>query len=171
MIALTNEAGLIIASAVPVVVIGWAMLFSVEAARRGPGWSLPHLGVVSNVLGLGLALAVAATLLIRPVWVGLGAAYPIAVGLVMTTGRRRQMMAVERELGFGDVGRDVRDRTLSKLRQGLWVVAGLSVLIAASLAGVGVVQGWVVAALAPIALIALVRSRRHQVEAPAPPSL
>ena len=76
---LSIETGLVLAAAVPVAVIGWAILFSVEAARRGSAWSFRHLGIVSNVLKPALALGIVAMLVIRPMWVGMGAAYPLAV--------------------------------------------------------------------------------------------
>src|SRR5688500_9982781 len=95
---LATGTGLLVAAAVPVAVIGWAILFSVEAARRGPAWSFRHLGIVSNVLKPSLALGIVAVLVVRPIWVGLGIAYPLAVGLLMVASRRRQLAAIKREI-------------------------------------------------------------------------
>ena len=168
---LSTATGLLIASAVPVVVVGWAILFSVEAARRGPAWSLGHLGVVANVLKPALALGIVAILVVRPVWVGLGVAYPLAVGLFMVVIRRRQLAAVSRDMGFGDIRADLREQVLSRLRRGLLMVGGLALVVGSLLASIGVVQGWVVGALAPIAALALVRSKGGQVGSVQPPSL
>ena len=168
---LSTATGLLIASAVPVVVVGWAILFSVEAARRGPAWSLGHLGVVANVLKPALALGIVAILVVRPVWVGLGVAYPLAVGLFMVVIRRRQLAAVSRDMGFGDIRADLREQVLSRLRRGLFMVGGLALVVGSLLASIGVVQGWVVGALAPIAALALVRSKGGQVGSVQPPSL
>jgi hypothetical protein len=168
---LSIETGLLIASAVPVVVVGWAILFSVEAARRGPAWSFGHLGVVANVLEPALALGIVAILVVRPVWVGLGVAYPLAVGLFMVVIRRRQLAAVSRDMGFGDIRADLREQVLSRLRRGLIIVGGLALVVGSLLASIGVVQGWVVGALAPIAALALVRSKVGQVGSAQPPSL
>jgi hypothetical protein len=168
---LSTETGLLIASAVPVVIVGWAILFSVEAARRGPAWSLGHLGVVANILKPALALGIVAVLVVRPVWVGLGAAYPLAVGLFMVVIRRRQLVAVSRDMGFGDIRADLREQVLSRLRRGLFIVGGLALVVGSLLASIGVVQGWVVGALAPIAALALVRSKGGQVGSVQPPSL
>ena len=153
------------------VVVGWAILFSVEAARRGPAWSLGHLGVVANVLKPALALGIVAILVVRPVWVGLGVAYPLAVGLFMVVIRRRQLAAVSRDMGFGDIRADLREQVLSRLRRGLLMVGGLALVVGSLLASIGVVQGWVVGALAPIAALALVRSKGGQVGSVQPPSL
>jgi hypothetical protein len=168
---LSTATGLLIASAVPVVVVGWAILFSVEAARRGPAWSLGHLGVVANVLKPALALGIVAILVVRPVWVGLGVAYPLAVGLFMVVIRRRQLAAVSRDMGFGDIRAELREQVLSRLRRGLLMVGGLALVVGSLLASIGVVQGWVVGALAPIAALALVRSKGGQVGSVQPPSL
>ena len=168
---LSTETGLLVAAAVPVAVIGWAILFSVEAARRGAAWSSRHLGIVSNVLKPALALGIVAMLVIRPIWVGLGAAYPLLVSLLMVGGRRRQLAAVEREMGFGEVRPDLRERLLSRLRVGLMIVGAFSLLAGPALAGLGVPQGWVVAALAPISAVALLRSKTGQVGSALPPSL
>lgn len=168
---LSNETGLLVSAAVPVAVIGWAILFSVEAARRGPAWSFRHLGIVSSILRPALALGVVAILVVRPIWVGLSAAYPLAVGLLMVASRRRQLAAVEREMGFGDVRPDMREQLLSRLRRGLMVVGVSSLVVGSLLASVGVAQGWVVGALAPIAALALLRSKSGQVGSVSPPSL
>ncbi len=168
---LPPETGLLVAAAVPVAVVGWAILFSVEAARRGPAWSLRHLAMVSTILKMALALGIVAILVVRPIWVGLGAAYPLAVALLMVAGRQRQLAMIEREMGFGEVQPDVRDRLLSNLRRGLIVVGVASLVVGSLLASVGVVQGWVVGALAPIAALALVRSKAGQVGSAMPPSL
>lgn len=168
---LSTATGLLIASAVPVVVVGWAILFSVEAARRGPAWSFGHLGVVANVLKPALALGIVAILVVRPIWVGLGVAYPLAVGLFMVVIRRRQLAAVSRDMGFGDIRADLREQVLSRLRRGLIVVGALALVVGSLLASVGVVQGWVVGVLAPIAAFALVRSKTGQVGSVQPPSL
>ena len=168
---LSNEVGLLISSAVPVVVVGWAILFSVEAVRRGPAWSLSHLGVVANFLKPARAIGIVAIMVVRPVWVGLGIAYPLAVGLFMVVIRRRQLAAVGKDVGFGDIRAEWREQVLSRLRRGLIVVGALALVVGILLASVGVVQGWVVGALAPIAGLALVRSNSGQVGSVRPPSL
>lgn len=168
---LSTETGLLIAAAVPVAVIGWAVLFSVEAARRGPAWSYGHLGIVSNVLKPALALGIVAILVVRPTWVGLGVAYPLAVGLFMVVTRRRQLAALGRDMGFGDIRAELREAVLSRLRRGLIVVGALSLVVGSLLARIGVVQGWVLGTLAPIAGFALLRSKTGQVGSAQPPSL
>jgi hypothetical protein len=173
---LSTGTGLLVAAAIPVAVIGWAILFSVEAASRGPAWSFRHLGIVSNVLKPSLALGIVAVLVVRPIWVGLGNAYPLAVGLLMVASRRRQLAAINREIGeretaFGQVRPEIRDVVLSRLRVGLTVVGVSSLVVGLLLAIVGVPQGWLVAALAPIAGIALLRSKQGQVGSVLPPSL
>jgi hypothetical protein len=168
---LSAETGLLIASAVPVLVVGWAILFSVEAARRGPAWSFSHLGIVASVLKPALALGIVAILVVRPIWVGLGVAYPLAVGLFMVVVRRRQLAAVSRDMGFGDIRADLREQVLARLRRGLVIVGVLALVVGSLLASIGVVQGWVVGALAPTAGLALVRSRSGQVGSAQPPSL
>ena len=168
----STETGLLIAAAVPVAVIGWAILFSVEAARRGSAWSLGHLGIVSGVLKPVLALAIVAILVVRPMWIGLGVAYPLAVALFMVVIRRRQLAAVGRDMGFGDIRPDLREQVLlSRLRRGLIVVGVLALVVGSVLASIGVVQGWVLVALAPVAALALLRSRSAQVGSAQPPSL
>lgn len=171
MSPLSTETGLLIAATVPVAVTGWAILFSVEAARRGPAWSLGHLGIVSNILKPALALGIVAVLVVRPMWVGLGVAYPLAVGLFMVVIRRRQLAAVGRDIGFGDVRADLREQVLNRLRRGLVVVGALALVVGSLLASIGVVQGWVLGALAPIAALALIRSKTGQVGSVQPPSL
>ena len=176
MSPLSNETGLLIGAAVPVAVIGWAIIFSVEAARRGPSWSFRHLQIVANVLQPALALGTVAILVVRPVWVGLSAAYPLAVALLMVIGRRRQLAAAirnlgDREMGFGEVGPAVRENLLARLRMGLIVVGISSLIVGLLLASSGVSQGWVVGALAPVAAIALLRSKSGQVGSALPPSL
>jgi hypothetical protein len=104
-------------------------------------------------------------------WVGLGVAYPLAVGLFMVVIRRRQLAAVSRDMGFGDIRADLREQVLSRLRRGLIVVGALALVVGSLLASIGVVQGWVVGALAPIAALALVRSKSGQVGSVQPPSL
>ena len=168
---ISTETGLLIAAAVPVAVIAWAILFSVEAARRGPAWSFDHLGIVSNVLKPALALGIVATLVVRPIWIGLGVAYPLAVGLFMVATRRRQLAVVGRDMGFGDVRPDLREQVLSRLRRGLIVVGAMALVVGSLLAAAGLVQGWVLGALAPISALALVRSRSGQVGSAQPPSL
>lgn len=168
---LSTETGLLISSAVPVAVVGWAILFSVEAARRGPAWSFGHLGIVANVLKPALAIGIVAFLVVRPMWVGLGVAYPLAVALFMVVIRRRQLAAVNQDMGFGDIRAEWREQVLSRLRRGLIVVGSLALVVGVLLATVGVVQGWVVGALAPIAGLALVRSKTGQVGSVRPPSL
>lgn len=167
----STETGLLIAAAVPVAVIGWAILFSVEAARRGSAWSLRHLGIVSGVLKPALALAIVAILVVRPMWVGLGVAYPLAVALFMVVIRRRQLAAVGRDMGFGDIRPDLREQVLSRLRPGLIVVGVVALVIGSLLASIGVVQGWLLGPLAPVAALALLRSRSAQVGSAQPPSL
>ena len=168
---LSTETGLLISSALPVAVVGWAILFSVEAARRGPAWSLGHLGIVANVLKPALAIGIVAFLVVRPMWVGLGIAYPLAVALFMVVIRRRQLAAVNQDMGFGDIRAEWREQVLSRLRRGLIVVGALALAVGVLLASIGVVQGWVVGALAPIAGLALVRSKTGQVGSVRPPSL
>ncbi|HKY47739.1 MAG TPA: hypothetical protein VJQ79_07130 [Acidimicrobiia bacterium] len=168
---LSTETGLLISSAVPVAVVGWAILFSVEAARRGPAWAFGHLGIVAKVLKPALAIGIAAFLVVRPMWVGLGIAYPLAVALFMVVIRRRQLAAVNQDIGFGDIRSEWREQVLSRLRRGLIVVGSLALVAGALLASIGVVQGWVVGALAPIAGLALVRSKTGQVGSVRPPSL
>ena len=163
MNSLSTETGLLTAAVAPVAVIGWSIIFSVEAARRGPAWSLRHLEVMGRILRPALALGIVAILVVRPVWVGLSVVYPIAVALVMVAGRRRQLAAIEREMGFGDVPPTTRDRMLDRLRPGLILVGAASLLLGIFLAAIGVLQGWVLAALAPIAGIALLRSKPDQV--------
>ena len=169
MSPLSSETGLLVAAVVGVAVIGWAILFSVEAARRGPAWSYRHLGIVSNVLKPALALGIVAILVVRPVWIGLGAVYPIGLALLMVAGRRRQLAAIEREMGFGEVRPHTRELLLSRLRKGLVVVGAISLIAGALLAGIGMVQGWVIGALAPIAAVALLRSKPGQVGSTPPP--
>ena len=168
---LPTETGLLIAAVVGVAVIGWAILFSVEAALRGPSWSYRHLGIVSNILKPALALGIVAMLVVRPVWVGLGVVYPLGVALLMVAGRRRQLAAIEREMGFGEVRPHTRELVLLRLRKGLVVVGAMSLIVGILLAGIGLVQGWAVAALAPIAAVALLRSKPGQVGSTPPPSL
>ena len=162
---------MLIASAVPVVVVGWAILFSVEAARRGPAWSFGHLGIVANILKPTLATGIIAIVVVRPLWVGLAIAYPLAVCLFMVVIRRRQLAAVSRDMGFGEVRADLREQVLSRLRRGLVVVGALTLVVGVLLASIGVAPGLVVAALAPIAALALVRSKTGQVGSVRPPSL
>jgi hypothetical protein len=171
VIELTTGQGLAVAAAVPVIVIGWAVLFSVEAARRGPDWALRHLQRASVVTLLGLVLALAAAVIIRPLWIGLGAVYPLAVGWLLVSGRRRQLEIIQREMGFGVIEDEIRKRILSKLRTGLVVVGVLALGIGALLAGVGVDQGWIVAGLSPISLVAILRSNPPGLGASSPPSL
>jgi len=156
---LATETGLLVAAVIPVVVVGWSIVFSVEAARRGAAWSHRHLSVMATVFKLAFSLAIVVVLVVRPIWVGLGVAYPLGVALMLVLTRQRQLAAVERDMGFGEIRPEVRQRLLDRLRRGLVVVAALSFVIGGSLATVGVVQGWVVAALAPIALVALARTR------------
>ena len=159
----STETGLLIAAVVPVVVVGWAILFSVEAARRGPEWSFRHLGIVANVLKPAIALAVVAVIVLQPIWVGLGVVYPLMVALLMVATRRRQLAAVAREMGFGEIRPDLRALILARLRRGLIVVGALTLVVGWLLASIGVVQGWVVGALAPVSALALVRSKSGEV--------
>ena len=92
-------------------------------------------------------------------WIGLGVAYPLAVALFMVVIRRRQLAAVGRDMGFGDIRPDLREQVLSRLRRGLIVVGVLALVVGSVLASIGVVQGWVLVALAPVAALALLRSR------------
>jgi hypothetical protein len=123
------------------------------------------------LFAVGLGLALMATLVIRPVWIGLSAAYPLGVAWLLIAGRRRQLSLVDRSIGFGEVDAGLRKRLLGRLRQGLWVVGALALTIGATLAAIGVVHGWIVAALVPIALLAIVRSKRRGLGAATPPSL
>jgi hypothetical protein len=159
---LPTGTGLLVAAVVPVAVIGWSIIFSVEAARRGPAWSLRHLEIMGRILRPALALGIVAILVVRPVWVGLSVVYPIAVALLMAAGRRRQLAAIERG-GFGEVQPATRDRMLARLRPGLILVGAASLLLGIFLAAIGVFQGWVLAALAPITGVALLRSKSDQV--------
>ena len=169
MSPLSSETGLLVAAVIGVAGIGWAILFSVEAARRGSAWSFRHLGIASNVLKPALALGIVAILVVRPVWVGLGAVYPLGLALLMVAGRRRQLAAIEREMGFGEIRPHTRELLLSRLRKGLVVVGAISLIVGALLAGIGMVQGWVIGALAPIAAVALLRSKPGQVGSTPPP--
>ncbi len=85
--------------------------------------------------------------------------------------RRRQLAAVDEDMGFGDIRAEWREQVLSRLRRGLIVVGGLALVVGVLLASIGVVQGWVLGALAPIAGLALVRSKTGQVGSVRPPSL
>lgn len=171
MIALSNGTGLAVAAIVPVVVVGWAILFSVEAARQGPAWAVRHLRAAGGLFAAGLGLAVVTLLVVRPVWVGLSAAYPLTVVWILIAGRSRQLAMVDRAIGFGEVDAGLRGKLLARLRQGLWVVGGLALVIGATLASIGVVHGWIVAALAPVAVLAIIRSKRPGLGAVSPPSL
>lgn len=171
MNSLSTETGLLISSAVPVAVVGWAILFSVEAARRGPAWAFGHLGIVANVLKPALAIGVVGFLVVRPIWVGLGVAYPLAVGWFMVAMRRRQLAAVSKDMGFGDIRTEWREQVLTRLRRGLLIVGALALVVGVLLASNGVVQGWLLGALAPIAGLALIRSKTGQVGSIRPPSL
>ena len=104
-------------------------------------------------------------------WSLLGVAYPLAVALFMVVIRRRQLAAVGRDMGFGDIRPDLREQVLSRLRRGLIVVGVLALVVGSLLASIGVVQGWVLGALAPVAALALLRSRSTQVGSAQPPSL
>lgn len=171
MIELSTGQGLAVAAAIPVLVIGWAMLFSVEAARRGPDWALGHLRRASSIALIALVLGLAEAVIMRPIWVGLATVYPVAVAWFLVSGRRRQLAIIEREMGFGDIDEEMRKRILSKLRTGLIVVASFAFAIGTVLAGIGVPQGWIVVGLAPIALIAILRSRSVALGAAPPQSL
>lgn len=150
---------------VPVGVVGWAVLFSVEAARKGPAWAKSHLRRVAAAMGVTLLLAMVATLLVRPFWLGLGAAYPVAIGAFLAWGRWRQLAMVEREIGFAEIDPRLQARVMTRLRKGLALLALLALVAGVGLLANGVPHGWIIIALVPVAGLALVRTRLHDLEA------
>ena len=162
--------------AVPVAVVGWAVLFSVDAAKNGPAWAKGQLRRVSIVMAILLGFALVATAFVRPSWLGLGAAYPLAIGSFLAWGRWRQLTVVEREIGFGEIDERLRRQVLARLQRGLAVTGLIGLVAGLGLVATGIPHGWIVAVLAPIAGIAMAKSRSGLGSTPSnqwtgPPSL
>lgn len=145
--------------AVPVAVVGWAVLFSVDAARNGPAWAKGHLRRVSLVMAILLVAALLATAVVRPVWLGLSAAYPLAIGAFLAWGRWRQLFLVEKEIGFGEIDPRLRQQVLARLQRGLAITGSMALVAGLWLVATGIPHGWIVAGLAPVAGLAMARSR------------
>jgi hypothetical protein len=141
------------------------VLFSVEAARKGPTWAKTHLGRVAVVMGLVLVVALFLSVLLRPVWLGLGAAYPVAIGAFLAWGRWRQLVYIEREIGFGEIDPLMRERVLARLRRGLAVLGLIALVAGIGLVATGLPHGWILTALVPVAAFALARARMVELEA------
>jgi hypothetical protein len=141
------------------------MLFSVEAARKGPTWAKTHLGRVAVVMGVLAVLALLSSVLVRPVWLGLGAAYPVAIGAFLAWGRWRQLAFVEREIGFGEIDPLLREGVLARLRRGLAVLGLIALVAGIGLVAIGLPHGWIVTSLAPVAVLALARAHVVELEA------
>jgi hypothetical protein len=159
---------LAIAIIVPVAVVGWAILFSVEAGRRGPAWAAAHLRVVAIVMGVLLLVSLAGVAAIRPAWLGLAAAYPLGLGALLARGRWRQLHLIEREIGFGDIDPRIRQRVLERLRKGLALTGVLALVAGLALLAVGIPHGLIVIVLVPIAIVAVLRSRSSVTNEPGP---
>jgi hypothetical protein len=142
-----------VAVAVPVLVIAWSMMFAARSAVSGPGWALRHLGVVTPVLALGLALGLVAAFLVRPVWLGLSVMYPLAVGAWLADARRRQLRFVSSDGGFDEVDPRLRARLAQGLGRALRIAAAVAWFSGLAVVAVGIPQGWLVTLLGPVAVL------------------
>lgn len=162
--------------AVPIAVVGWAVLFSVDAARNGPAWAKGHLRRVSVVMAILLVMAILAAAVVRPPWLGLSTAYPLAIGVFLAWSRWRQLVLVEREIGFDEIDPRLRQQVLARLQRGLAITGVIALVAGLGLVATGIPLGWIVAALAPITGLAMARSRMGLVsparnQSGGPPSL
>ena len=162
MIELNSQVALALALLAPAGVIGWAALFSVLGIEHGPAWSQRHLRSVLRVLGLLFVLCLVGLFVIRPVWVPLAVAYPVATGALLAWGRVRQLAFVERSGGFTEIAPDFRRRLALRLSRGLAVAAALAVTVGVVLVSASYWQGWIMVGLAMLIGFALFRSRSLQ---------
>ena len=119
MIELTPPVALALALLAPAGVIGWAALFSVLGIERGPVWSQRHLRAVLRFLGVLFLLSLVAFFVVRPIWVPLAVAYPLAMGALLAWGRVRQLAFVERSGGFSEIGPRLSTPVGGKIDPGL----------------------------------------------------
>jgi hypothetical protein len=154
-----------VAVAAPVAVMGWSMWFAARSAVIGPAWALRHLRIATPVMTASLVLGLLAAFLVRPVWMGLAVLYPLAIGAWLARSRRLQLAMVDRDGGFGEIDPAMRSRLALALARGLRI-AGVFVWFGGlALVAFGVAQGWLVAALGPVAVLtALFVSRRVPIQ-------
>jgi hypothetical protein len=166
VITVGDPAALWVAVAVPVAVVGWAMWFSARAAISGPTWALSHLERMTPLLVIGMVAAFGVAALVRPVWLGVGAAYPLALGAYLAGSRRRQLRMVSGDGGFGEINRALQSRVLTALGRGLGIAGIIAGVMGTVVVTAGLPQGWLVAGLAPVALAIAATATRAARKAP-----
>jgi hypothetical protein len=142
VIELSGPAATALVGVVALAAVVWGASFSLRSALHGPGWALDHLTPVSRVLAVVAAGSVATTLIVRPVWAGLGALYVVGAVWFLVASLRRSMVRWRDLGGFEEIGPERRAAVLGRARALSWVGAGGMALLAAVLWPAGVVYAF-----------------------------
>ena len=142
MIALSNDAAIVVAGFVVILAVGWGANMSVRSAANGPQWAMDHLSGLRRLWPGLIGLGVVAMVVFSPIWLGLSVVYVVASVWFLSATLLRNLHRLHTLEGFVDIGIERRTEILSRARR--YLIGGgvaLGVLGAATLT-YGVV-GWV----------------------------
>ena len=142
MIALSNDAAIVVVGFVVILAVGWGANMSVRSAAIGPQWAMEHLNGLRRIWPGLIGLGVAAMAVFSPIWLGLAVIYVVASVWFLSATPLRNLHRLHTLEGFVDIGIERRTEILAKARR--YLIGGgvaLGLLGAASLA-YGIV-GWV----------------------------
>ncbi len=136
MITLSLEAGVDVVATVAVLGGLWGGVISTRSAINGPQWAMEHLRKTLPVVVVLSVVAIVVTLLVRPLWVGVGVLYTTGTIAFMTRGVSRSLQRVAETGGFVPITEDGKRRILLRSARML-VFVGVALAVVALLD-----QGW-----------------------------
>ena len=142
MIALSNDAAIVVAGFVVILAVGWGANMSVRSAANGPQWAMDHLSGLRRLWPGLIGLGVVAMVVFSPIWLGLSVVYVVASVWFLSATLLRNLHRLHTLEGFVDIGIERRTEILSRARRYL-IGGGVALgLLGAATLTYGVV-GWV----------------------------
>ena len=145
MIALSNDAAIVVAGFVVILAVGWGANMSVRSAANGPQWAMDHLSGLRRLWPGLIGLGVVAMVVFSPIWLGLSVVYVVASVWFLSATLLRNLHRLHTLEGFVDIGIERRTEILSRARRYLigggaatltyGVVGWVAILLGAVLVG------------------------------------
>ncbi|GIU91243.1 MAG: hypothetical protein KatS3mg011_0149 [Acidimicrobiia bacterium] len=134
MIALSEQAAVGLLGVAALVAAGSGAALGVGSLSRGPDWVLRLTARLAPAAAAGALAAIAAVVLVRPPWLGIGFLYLVAVLYLWGMLLRRRLIRVRDTVGFGEVAGQDRSELIAGLRRkALWSAGAVAALAAVAL--------------------------------------
>ncbi|MDH3250797.1 MAG: hypothetical protein OEQ47_17645, partial [Acidimicrobiia bacterium] len=117
MIALTDDAAVVVVGFVVILAVGWGANMSVRSAANGPQWAMDHLSGLRRLWPGLVGLGVVAMVAFSPIWLGLSVIYVVASVWFLSATLLRNLHRLHTLEGFVDIGIERRTEILARARR------------------------------------------------------